>query len=102
MSAYIASLNREMEVATRGTSALAPSLRERLIGWHASLPEVSRQRPFAMAELESALGSQGKDLSSVLIGLGWVRRRKWSTSGQYSRYWVPPLSAMTSVGVSAS
>jgi hypothetical protein len=43
-----------------------------------------------MAEFEAALATQGKYLSPILLNLGWIRKRRWTGSGQYSRYWVPP------------
>ena len=33
---------------------------------------------------------QGKYISAILLSLGWCRRRHWSTTGQYNRYWLPP------------
>lgn len=67
-----------------------PDLRQRFVDWHSALPEVTRHRPFAMAEFENALLTQGKYLSPILLKLGWQRRRKWSSRGQYYRYWMPP------------
>lgn len=89
-SAYITALQRE--TATRACrDALSKSgLRQRFLGWYDSLPEISRKRPFAMSELEQALGTQGKYISPVLLSLGWERRRQWSSRGQYLRYWQPP------------
>jgi hypothetical protein len=66
------------------------TLRDRFVEWHSGLPAVSRDRHFAMSEFEAALKTQGKDISPVLLELGWRRKRVWSTSGQYFRYWVPP------------
>jgi hypothetical protein len=43
-----------------------------------------------MIEFERALGTQGRYISPVLLALGWRRKRKWETAGQYCRYWVPP------------
>jgi hypothetical protein len=37
--------------------------------------------------------TQGKWLSPVLLELGWRRKRIWSGTGQYHRYWVPPAHA---------
>ena len=91
-SAYIASLNRDLEQTAAAVSVPAPNLRQRFIDWHGGLPEIARHRAFAMAEIEQALGTQGKHLSPIMLGLGWVRRRQWSTSAQYSRYWVPPAA----------
>lgn len=88
-SAFIARLNREMLEST-AQQPCTPPLRQRFIDWHANLPEIVRDRPFAMTELERALGTQGKHLSPVLLSLGWQRRRKWTGTGQYPRFWVPP------------
>lgn len=89
MSAYIRRLNEEL--AREQPRAPAPSpLQQRVLEWFNALPEVSRNRPFSMSEIENAVGSQGKYISRVLLDLGWERKRKWTTTGQYSRYWVPP------------
>ena len=90
-SAYIASLNRELEQAGEATSVPQLDLRQRLMEWHGGLPEIARYRPFAMAEIELALRAQGKYLSPIMLKLGWIRRRRWSSGGQYSRYWVPSV-----------
>lgn len=92
-SAYVASLNRNMGAAA-GQPPVAPlDLRTRFLEWYASVPQVSRDRAFAMTELEQALDTQGKYLSPVLLSLGWTRKRRWSSQGQYNRYWMPPGSA---------
>lgn len=90
MSAYIARLNLDIERAAAAISVPAPDLRQRFIEWYAAIPEISRQRAFAMIELERAFSTQGKYLSPILLSLGWQRRRKWSDGGQYCRYWLPP------------
>jgi len=87
-SAYIASLNKALE--TVASHEAAPSLRQRLLDWLAALPDIARNRAFAMAELERALSTQGKYLSPILLELGWRRGRKWSSQGQYNRFWLPP------------
>jgi len=87
-SAYIAGLYRE--VALPADAPKVDSLRQRVEEWYGDLPEVSRFRAFAMSEIEAALGTQGRYLSPVLLGLGWQRKRRWTGSGQYPRYWVPP------------
>lgn len=93
MVAYITLLNRQLEAkAGADSSAAASDLRLRFVEWYDGLPEISRCGPFAMVELEKALSTQGKYLSSILLSLGWQRKRKWSGGGQYVRYWVPPLS----------
>jgi hypothetical protein len=87
--AYIQSLNRHLteQFATRLPGS---SLRDRLTGWYAGLPPVSRDRRYSMSEIEAALKTQGKYISPVLLELGWRRKRIWSTTGQYHRYWEPP------------
>jgi len=87
MSAYINQLNQLRNADPQPTY----SLRQKILDWYSNLPEVSRNRAFSMQEIEDAVNSQGRYISSVLLELGWQRKRKWSTSGQYFRYWVPPV-----------
>jgi hypothetical protein len=61
--------------------------------WYRSLPEFTRNRPFSMSEFEAALKTQGNLISPVLLDMGWRRKRIWSTTGQYHRYWQPPPRA---------
>lgn len=89
-SAYINSLNSSLQTHSVGPHLSSPSLKQRLIVWFESQPEISRCRPYSMMELERVLGTQGRFLSPILLGLGWERRRKWSNTGQSHRYWVPP------------
>lgn len=86
MSAYTEQLNR---VIAAQVPAQSP-LKQRFLDWFNALPEVTRNRPFSMMEFEAALGTQGKYISPVLLGLGWRRKRRWSSQGQYFRYWQPP------------
>ena len=88
-SAYINALNRELAERVAADQPTKLDLRQRFLAWHNSLPEISRNRPFAMVEIENALATQGKYLSPILLSLGWQRRRKWSSPGQYHRYWLP-------------
>lgn len=94
--AYINQLNRLLDEAACVPAPQRPNLHERFQFWYDALPEISRHRPFAMVEIEQALGTQGKYLSPVLLSLGWQRHRKWSSRGQYYRYWVPPLLIVAS------
>lgn len=89
-SAYIRSLQRSLEADAEPRQLCKPDLKQRFIEWFASVPEISRMRPYGMAELEQALGTQGRFLSPILESLGWERRRKWSSKGANPRYWVPP------------
>lgn len=86
MSAYINQLNKQQNYETRPEL----NLRQKLIKWYRSLPEISRDRPFSMSEIETATKSQGRFISAILLDLGWQRKRKWSTQGRYMRYWIPP------------
>lgn len=90
-SAYIRSLQRSAETEAVPQHLSKPDLKQRFIGWFAGVAEISRIRPYSMAELERALDTQGRFLSPILLSLGWERRRKWSRKGQSPRYWVPPL-----------
>lgn len=44
--------------------------------------------PYSLSKLEKALGTQGQHLSSILLRLGWGRRRKWTGKAEYLRYWI--------------
>ena len=79
--------------ARRAQPSQPSSLRDRFERWYSSLPPVSRDRRFSMSEFETALKTQGKYISPVLLELGWRRKRVWSTTGQYHRYWEPPTRA---------
>ena len=82
MSAYIDYLNKQM-----GTTQV-DRLSQRFETWFNSLPEIAKSRPFAMSEFEAALKTQGKYISPVLLRFGFKRLRKWSSDGQYNRYWI--------------
>lgn len=89
-SAYVRSLQRSLEAEKQPAGLSKPDLETRFLAWLDSQPEISRLRPYSMTELEKALGTQGRYLSSVLLRLGWERRRKWTSKAQYPRYWTPP------------
>ena len=82
--------SRELLEETGTDQLSTPDLKQRFSVWFDSQPEISRIRPYSMAELEQALSTPGRLLSGVLLNLGWERRRKWSSTGQSPRYWVPP------------
>jgi hypothetical protein len=88
MSAYIAQLKKLIAAQSPPPESL--SLKQRFLEWYRSVPEFARNRRFAMSELEVALKTQGKWISPVLLELGWQRKRIWSTTGHYHRYWQPP------------
>lgn len=89
-SAYIKQLNRSLQAQSASLEIVKPDLKQRLIEWFDCQPDVSRVRAYSMAELEQAFRTQGRFLSPILLRLGWQRRRKWSSTGPSSRYWVPP------------
>jgi hypothetical protein len=93
MMLHYAKTLTEARQAQRAQPSQPSSLRDRVSRWHSSLPAVSRDRRFSMSEFEKALKTQGKYISPVLLELGWRRKRIWSTTGQYHRYWEPPPRA---------
>jgi hypothetical protein len=82
------SLNKLIETQSPPPQPLG--LRQRFLNWFRGLPAFSRNRFFGMSEFEVVLKTQGKYISPVLLELGWQRKRIWSTTGHYHRYWVPP------------
>lgn len=88
MSAYIKQLVDDL--ASENAAAPIANIRQRLEAWHSGLPLVARNRPFAMSELEQALGVAGRFLSATLIEAGWTRRRRWDGTAHYYRFWQPP------------
>lgn len=88
MNAYI----KLMQQCVPADSPAESPLRQQFLEWYGALPEIARIRPFSMTEFERALGTQGKYISPVLLALGWQRKRRWNSVGQYHRYWVPPSS----------
>jgi hypothetical protein len=89
MSAYIQNLKQSAVEAS--AQDYTPSLHVQFQTWFATIPEIARNRPWGMIEFERALGTQGRYISPMLLALGWRRKRKWGTAGQYCRYWVPPV-----------
>ncbi|WP_177198509.1 hypothetical protein [Novosphingobium sp. CF614] len=89
-TAMTAAWSRELLEEAGMDQLSKPDLKQRFVAWFDSQPEISRNRPYAMVELEQATGAPGRQLSAVLLSLGWERRRKWSKTGQSPRYWVPP------------
>jgi hypothetical protein len=91
-SAYVTILERDRlrKLAERSPPPQPVSLRQRFEDWYGGLPEFARHRRFSMSEIEVALKNQGKHISKVLLEAGWQRKRIWSTTGHYHRYWVPP------------
>ncbi len=92
VSLYIKTLQQAVARQAEAKGAAPPNLklRQRLEAWHSSLPLASRNRPFAMSELEKALGVAGRFLSAVLIEAGWTRKRRWQGTAHYYRFWLPP------------
>ncbi len=89
VSAYLKYLKSGISYPDILGSQSPRSLEDRFKLWFFELPEVTRNRPWSMSELEKALHTQGKYLSPILLRAGWVRRRQWNSKKQYHRYWVP-------------
>lgn len=87
-SAYLRSL--EKLLPTPASRPTVPPLEARFLAWYNTLPEFTRNRPFSMGEFERTLGTQGRFLSPILLSLGWRRSRRWASTGQYFRMWIPP------------
>lgn len=86
--AYINNLRRSTAGIKSG-AARRHNLETRFLVWYSNLPPESQHRPFSMREIETALNSQGRHISAVLVQLGWERKRVWSAQ-RYCRYWTPP------------
>lgn len=89
MSAYIQKLRESVEDLAP-TVPQPTTLREKLISWFTALPAPTRNRPFSMLEFEVALGAAGRNISPILIELGWQRKRLWTGREHYHRVWNPP------------
>lgn len=89
--AYIQGLRAQTGGKCAPLAAKPNTLEKRFLAWFRNLPPASQSRPFTMSEIETALNTQGRHISAVLIQLGWQRKRVWSAQ-RYCRYWLPPLS----------
>jgi hypothetical protein len=85
MSAFLNSLKREM-------SSISPkrTRESKLSEWFNAQPEISRQRPYSMEEIERGTCIPSRFLGGLLLRLGWTRHRQWATKSSYRRYWLPP------------
>ena len=90
MSAYLNSLQNAMANSVPPEPQV-PSLQAQVAAWFEGLPAFTRQRPYAMSEIEAALNQPGRLLSPALLALGWQRKRQWQSRAHYHRYWLPPL-----------
>ena len=88
MSAYLKQLNQAL--AARISASRPASLEQRFREWFYGQPDVIRNRMYSMQEFERALGVPGRLISPVLLRVGFQRKRKWNSIGQYHRYWQPP------------
>ena len=64
--------------------------------WWLTLPVITRNRRFAMAEISDALYVQTRhrhswrDIAAALEALSWTTGRDWTRAGRNRRYWKPP------------
>ena len=87
MSAYIHQL--QQQTATPPPTR-PPSLEERFDHWWASQPVATRSRAYSMEELTTALATQARFISPILVKRGWVRQRRWQHRQHYFRVWLSP------------
>ena len=88
MSAYIEALRRQT-IYHNTQPPKQQTLEGCFLAWYGDLPPEGKCRPFSMCEIETALNSQGRFISAILVRYGWKRKRIWSAQ-RYCRYWVPP------------
>jgi hypothetical protein len=72
---------------------------DQIQAWFSRLPPEARKAPRTMEEFINLLqgrtpGMRGfaPDVSRVLCGMGWVRRRSWRSDSSSARLWWPPQS----------
>ncbi|HUX30538.1 MAG TPA: hypothetical protein VMV78_07910 [Thiobacillus sp.] len=87
MSAYINQLSQH---APAPSLTQADTLAERFDQWWVKQPLATRVRAYSIEEITTALGTQGRNLSPILIQRGWVRHRRWQHRQHYFRVWLPP------------
>lgn len=93
MSGYLENLKRV--VAERHAAAAAARahkarpLHEKIRDWFAGLPAQERRTHYTMAELALIFNTAPGRIGTALHLLGWERRRRFSGSDSYCRYWVP-------------
>lgn len=87
MSAYIHQLEQQ---TVEPTTSKIVTLEDRFDEWWATQPPATRARAYSMTEFTTALGTQGRNLSTILIQRGWVRHRRWQHRQHYFRVWLPP------------
>ena len=70
---------------------------QQITAWFNRLPTEARNAPRTMEEFINLLAGRtpgmrahAPDVSQVLSGLGWVRRRDWKANGEGRRLWWPP------------
>ncbi len=97
--AYIAGLKRQAAErwAQRDAAAAATindpraELRGRLTAWYDALPPDARPPGgFLIEDVRKAVHATPQALGLALWELGWSRKRVWSNTGPFRRYWFPP------------
>lgn len=66
----------------------ARPLEVKIRDYFAALPPHQRRTQYTMAELVLLFNAAPGRIGTALHQLGWERRRRWSGSGSYGRYWV--------------
>lgn len=88
---YMQKLQEQLDVGA-DRIASPPRLVTSVSSWWAR--ELVRKKSYRFSEIKAAIGCcQDSELSAALVQLGWVKRRKWATTGANLRAWVPPCAA---------
>lgn len=67
------------------------NLREQICLWHSSLPPDARPPGgFLLEDIRKAVHATPQALGLALAELQWSRKRVWSNTGPFRRFWFPP------------
>lgn len=97
--AYIAELRRfaaerRAQRAAQAAARIADpraELRTRLVDWYDALPPDARPPGgFLLEDIRKAVHATPQALGLALAELGFSRKRVWSNTGPFRRYWFPP------------
>ena len=93
---YVRQTLAEIRASRPSCKPQAGPLQQVIAEWWASLPLVTRNRRFAMAEIAIAVETrtghryQRQAISAELESLGWRSGRSWKVADRNRRFWQPP------------
>ena len=94
MNRYIRELRQQTAARHAEAAALrahnARPLEQKIQDYFAALPPEERRTQYTMEELVLIFNVAPGWIGTALHRLGWQRRRRFSGTGPYARYWVPP------------